>query len=86
MKYKPTVKGTIAVLLLIAAILAVGYIEALPADKKDSKVIVIPNTNSKQIIVLEGGGSSTTIIDLDKNTIQFCTSSDGSIIMCQDLN
>ena len=68
-----------------AAILLFMYQLGEAAEKEDSKVIVVPNTDSKRIIVMEDN-TNTTIIDLTNKTIQFCTTTDGSLIICHDLN
>lgn len=80
-------KSTLAVIAIIVLLLIAGYIEveAKEDKKSDSRVIVVPNTNSKQIIVMEDK-TSTTIMDLTNRTIKFCSSTDGSLIICQDLS
>lgn len=77
MKYKPTTRGTIAVIIIFIGLLIAGYIEV-----KADTIVVLPSSSD------DGHTDSKTIITPTDNGGQkmiHCLSSDTGLIYCIEL-
>lgn len=80
---KHCIQFTAVIIMWCFAIVLFMY-QMAEAKDKDSKVIIVPTTGNKPVIVMDDK-TSTTIMDLNTHQITFCDNGKGGLVICQNL-